>query len=498
MLKSAPMFLAMVAAALSASAFAQAQLSPDWTSCVNEGSQHTLDVVIGGCSNVINSGKETGPNLAAAYNRRGNAYHDKGEHDRAIADYTKATEINPRNAVTYNNRGVAYRAKGDIDLAIADYTKVIEINPRDPVAYNNRGIAYRAKGDIDLAIADYTKAIEINPEFAGAFNNRGIAYRAKGDIDLAIEDYTQAIDIDPEFASAFNNRGIAYRAKGDIEHAIEDAAQAIEINPDFAGAYHKRGIAYRAKGDIDLAIADYTKAIELNPEFVSAYYDRGLAYRAKGENHRAIVDYTKADGINARYAAAALASITKVALSSPPNEETAIATTAIEKTAFTPSDAPASPFSLVLKTDLSAQQVTVVENDTVVHVWPISSGLQGYPTPTGVFQPTSANRMWYSRQYNWTPMPYAVFFIRGVAFHGTNVTSRLGKSASHGCVRLATTNAAQLFELVHRHGFAKTQIIVYGAPKHDAPAVARRRPTAGPETTTSNGLPSWAKSVFNQ
>src|SRR5215510_9406063 len=112
--------------------------------------------------------------------------------------------------------------------------------------------------------------------------------------------------------------------------------------------------------------------------------------------------------------------------------------------------------------------------------------MDGYPTPTGSFQPKSANRMWYSRQYDWTPMPYAVFFVRGVAFHGTNVTSRLGKSASHGCIRLATSNAALLYELVQKHGFAKTQITVFGAAIHDPPVAQRTPPKAG--TTASNGL----------
>ena len=70
--------------------------------------------------------------------------------------------------------------------------------------------------------------------------------------------------------------------------------------------------------------------------------------------------------------------------------------------------------------------------------------------------------MWYSRQYDWTPMPYAIFFVRGVAFHGTTAVSRLGRSAWHGCIRLATANAAQLYGLVQKHSFAKTQIIVFG------------------------------------
>ena len=42
----------------------------------------------------------------------------------------KAIEINPHGADIYNNRGIAYRTKGEVDRAIADYSKAIEINPR--------------------------------------------------------------------------------------------------------------------------------------------------------------------------------------------------------------------------------------------------------------------------------------------------------------------------------------------------------------------------------
>ncbi|HZS63500.1 MAG TPA: hypothetical protein VFA53_03240, partial [Xanthobacteraceae bacterium] len=38
------------------------------------------DLIIGGCTAVIQSGKITGKNLAAAFNNRGNAYDDKGQY----------------------------------------------------------------------------------------------------------------------------------------------------------------------------------------------------------------------------------------------------------------------------------------------------------------------------------------------------------------------------------------------------------------------------------
>jgi tetratricopeptide (TPR) repeat protein len=40
----------------------------------------------------------------------------------AIADYNQAIQLNPKYAKAFNNRGFAYNNKGEYDRAIADYT----------------------------------------------------------------------------------------------------------------------------------------------------------------------------------------------------------------------------------------------------------------------------------------------------------------------------------------------------------------------------------------
>ncbi len=145
---------------------------------------------------------------------------------------------------------------------------------------------------------------------------------------------------------------------------------------------------------------------------------------------------------------------------------------AIAETA--PPPPPPEP-TLIVKADLSVQSVTVIENGRVKYTWPISSGKKGYRTGTGTFTPTWTSRMHYSRQWDWAPMPYAVFFNRGTAFHGTSATSRLGGPASHGCIRLATGDARTLYNLVHKHGEKLTRVIVHGAPKFKEPLAAQRR-----------------------
>ena len=119
---------------------------------------------IRGCTQVIERGeRESSENRSFAYTNRGNAYDDKGEVDRAIADYTKAIALDPNYAFAYNNRGLTYEKKGEIDRAIADYTKAIALDPNDATAYTNRGVACYMSGDKEQAIADFRTALEINP-----------------------------------------------------------------------------------------------------------------------------------------------------------------------------------------------------------------------------------------------------------------------------------------------------------------------------------------------
>jgi lipoprotein-anchoring transpeptidase ErfK/SrfK len=57
-------------------------------------------------------------------------------------------------------------------------------------------------------------------------------------------------------------------------------------------------------------------------------------------------------------------------------------------------------------------------------------------------------------------MPYAVYFRGGYAIHATGAVGRLGRPASHGCVRLAPGNAAKLFSMVQQYGSGNTRIVV--------------------------------------
>ena len=217
--------------------------------------------------------KSTRNNDASFYNNRGIDYGEKGEHDLAIKDFTKAIELKPDYALSYNNRGAVYRSKGEYDLAIEDCNKAIELKPDYAEPYSNRGAAYRNKGDYERAIEDYDKAIQLKPNFVEAYYNRGLAYHEKGELDLAIKDYSRAIELNSKIVHPYYNRGNAYYQKRDFDSAIEDYSKAIELQPEFGPAYCNRGEVRLHLKEWDKVRSDLTAAKNMGVDIVEAFHN---------------------------------------------------------------------------------------------------------------------------------------------------------------------------------------------------------------------------------
>jgi tetratricopeptide (TPR) repeat protein len=213
----------------------------------------------------------TSPAWAGGLNdtEAGEAAFQGGNDDAAIRLLTKAIEsgeLSRKNlSDVYYNRGLAWGKKGDHDKAIADYTRAIEIDPKYAKAYNNRGFSWYNKGDYDKAIADYTKAIEINQNYAKAYNNRGFSWYNKGDYDRAIVDYTKAIEIEPKDPTAYNRLAWLMATCPDGRYrngkrAVELAEKAIALKDD-ANFLDTLAAAYAEAGRFQEAIKTQERAI---------------------------------------------------------------------------------------------------------------------------------------------------------------------------------------------------------------------------------------------
>src|SRR5665213_2329612 len=97
------------------------------------------------------------------------------------------------NATNFYNRAMSERDKGDYDKAIADFTQAIKLNSNYVAAYDDRSFAKERKGDYDGAFSDAVKAIQMNPKYAPAYNHCSIVKYDKKDYDGALADYNLSL-----------------------------------------------------------------------------------------------------------------------------------------------------------------------------------------------------------------------------------------------------------------------------------------------------------------
>ena len=150
----------MIAAALLA--FAPPAAADDFDTCYEE----TGDVAIAACDRAIASGRYSGTSLSRIYNNRGAEYRKKAEYARAIADSSRAIELDPGNTPAYAQRGAAYYKANQFDLAIADFDRAVRRDSNYAFAIYLRGLAKRRQGDTGGAETDIAAATALQANIA--------------------------------------------------------------------------------------------------------------------------------------------------------------------------------------------------------------------------------------------------------------------------------------------------------------------------------------------
>lgn len=242
------------------------------------------------------------PASAAAYHMRGLSHQALGSCAAAIADFDKAIVLNRVFGAAYRNRASCFKAMADDDLghhlrldmkravgnypemaerAIADYTKAIEIDPTDTLAYQGRA-AIDLDHYISEAIEAQYNANIADPENAGRRAARVAELKEKriGLNKLRVADCTRAIEIDAENPDAHSCRAWHYFKANDLEGLSEaerslqlelglsDAERSLQLAPNNAAASNAKGHILEALGRGEEAIAVLRDALAKNPNAI--------------------------------------------------------------------------------------------------------------------------------------------------------------------------------------------------------------------------------------
>jgi hypothetical protein len=111
-----------------------------------------------------------------------------------------------------------------------------------------------------------------------------------------------------------------------------------------------------------------------------------------------------------------------------------------------PEPLPKGPLQIIIS--IVDQQVSLFDNGALIARSSVSTGMEGHPTPLGVFSVISKLRWHRSNIYSAAPMPYMQRITwSGIALHAGVVP---GHPASHGCIRLKNDFAVRLWHLTKR------------------------------------------------
>lgn len=141
-----------------------------------------------------------------AYGQLGNYFLRQGDLTQALSNYEKAVERLPIYSKPYSNRGIVLLKYGRYDEAVADFSKAIELDTVPAaLTFSNRGYAFMKWKKYPQALADYDRAIAIDKRYVPAYLNRATLYKDQKDYERAMADLNRVLEIDQANAMASNN-----------------------------------------------------------------------------------------------------------------------------------------------------------------------------------------------------------------------------------------------------------------------------------------------------
>lgn len=136
-----------------------------------------------------------------------------------LADAGSSEPYHP--GMVHYRLGIYFQLKGDHLRAIDEFSQTIEMMPTMGYAFAARGDSYAALGAYESAVIDYTESIGMYPDLVSALYTRGRAYAALGETALAIADYNNAIRQMPAYANPYWGIGDLLFDMGEYMDALD-------------------------------------------------------------------------------------------------------------------------------------------------------------------------------------------------------------------------------------------------------------------------------------
>ena len=161
------------------------------------------------------------------------AYTEAGDIDQALKAYSQSVMAFPSDPLVYNNRGMFYQQEDRPDEAIADFTRAVQLDEYYFVAYTNRGFTLMEQGKLLAAESDFSQSLRIEANQPLVHSLRGTCRLRAGRLDGAITDYLTVLQSDSKNPTAHADLGFAYYFAGRYDDAAASFQQAMTLEESF-------------------------------------------------------------------------------------------------------------------------------------------------------------------------------------------------------------------------------------------------------------------------
>ena len=224
------------------------------------------------------------PQAWHAHLHLGNALHNQGRYEEAVAAYRVAAEQRPDNDLAYANLGLVLNELGRYEEAETHLRRAIVLNPQDWHAHFNLGNALHNQGRYEEAVAAYRVAAEQHPNHALTHSSLGAALNELGLFEEAETHLHHAIELNPSHTETLYFLATLRFDQQRYDEMLELLQRLISIEPGDADAHVSIGVALFYLGRIDEALQRFDQALSLDPTLENARANREALLEAMKEN----------------------------------------------------------------------------------------------------------------------------------------------------------------------------------------------------------------------
>jgi tetratricopeptide (TPR) repeat protein len=262
-------------------------------------SRKIIDVCSRALKNPVGLSEEM---IRTIHKRRGDAYYDLDQPEKALADYNTLLAATPNDLGILNGKIRVLFILESNEEAWRELKRLLRAYPESPIPYRIAAAAYLEKGDYKSCIHYANEAISRDSEYPVSYFIRADAFIRLGDFAQCEDNLNRFFALRPQagdrsYELAYLLRGDARTKLGKRQAALADYMMARRLNPS-SEALRRIWCWYWRAGKLNMCLYVSDEWVRKEPKNYRAYLAKASSLAGLGRFSEAVAASEKAFSLN--------------------------------------------------------------------------------------------------------------------------------------------------------------------------------------------------------